>query len=262
MEFPDATKLQLSILNLLLKIGRAYNTVSTRKLKATDLLDTTGGEINSLPDDQWIIELTGWQSYTWAAHQIAIADYALGPKWRNSDADKYTIPPNSPAEQELCKVQKMQKTGDAVNINVPALIIIITLSGAIALIDSISLRVLIFLGRLQWLLSPRVDKWVQDGVFQWQRRVYQQFDEGVWTCLQEEIPITEEDTALSSLALTIDSDPPYDYSITQRNSHNHPDCEHRSRASSKQSPKSPKTLLGDCTTYQGSTNIENEASSS
>ena len=70
-----------------------------------------GGVISSLPPDQWIIELKSWESTAWAAHQIALAEFATGAKAIDPQADNYTVQPSSIAEKQLCKSLKVRKPG-------------------------------------------------------------------------------------------------------------------------------------------------------
>lgn len=80
-----------------------------RPYKAQSL--NTEGIIATLPDDQWISELQGWESITWATHQTVIADFAIGPTLRDPLAISYVLPPTNEAERSLCGMQKMRKSG-------------------------------------------------------------------------------------------------------------------------------------------------------
>lgn len=70
-----------------------------------------GGYISALPDDQWVQEVVGWESNTWASLQIAIAEYATGVKARDAFADSYYRQPETDGEKKLCSMQKMKKSG-------------------------------------------------------------------------------------------------------------------------------------------------------
>jgi hypothetical protein len=63
---------------------------------------------------QWITEITAWESYVWAAFQTYVSDYAIGPGARAAEVEEYTIKPNSTGYDQLCKVQRMRKTGSFV----------------------------------------------------------------------------------------------------------------------------------------------------
>jgi hypothetical protein len=58
----------------------------------------------------------------------------------------------------------------ASNINVFALSFVIGVSSLIAIIDIALLKFLIYLSSFKRVLAPRIDRWIQDGVWQLQRR--------------------------------------------------------------------------------------------
>jgi hypothetical protein len=49
--------------------------------------------------------------------------------------------------------------------------------------------------------SSRIDRWVQDGVYQLQRRAYDAHEEGTWHRLIKEVPLTDLDEKLSELPI-------------------------------------------------------------
>jgi hypothetical protein len=63
------------------------------------------------------------------------------------------------------------------------------------------LKFLVYMKRFRAVLAPRIDAWVQDNVFQLQRRAYEALDEGPWENLKDEIPITVEKVSLSTLSV-------------------------------------------------------------
>lgn len=89
------------------------------------------------------------------------------------------------------------------NINFFGLIFILTMSTIITTVDICLLRFLIYLKKSRQILSPRIDRWIQDDVFQLQRRAYEALGEGVWTRLENEIPVTIEDSLLPDLPIEI-----------------------------------------------------------
>ena len=48
-------------------------------------------------------------------------------------------------------------------------------------------------------LAPRIDSWIQDGVFQLQRRAYEAHGEGPWERCSHEVPVTVGHVLLSTL---------------------------------------------------------------
>ncbi|PVH98771.1 hypothetical protein DM02DRAFT_657011 [Periconia macrospinosa] len=93
------------------------------------------------------------------------------------------------------------------NINVFALAFVITLCVAVTVLDLVLLKFLVFWHKFRGLLAPRIDSWIQDGIFQLQRRGYEAYGEGQWERLEKEIPATTDDTELASLP--VNSKSPY-----------------------------------------------------
>ncbi|KAF2790886.1 hypothetical protein K505DRAFT_340046 [Melanomma pulvis-pyrius CBS 109.77] len=73
----------------------------------------------------------------------------------------------------LYAAQKMRISGDVVKINVFGLIFIISFSVLVSLVDNTLLKMLIFASRSRRALASRIERWVQDGVWQLQRRAYE-----------------------------------------------------------------------------------------
>ena len=65
-----------------------------------------------------------------------------------------------------------------------------------AILDMAALRFLIFLTTFKKALRPRIDSWIQDGVFQVQRRAFAALGEGTWEQVDDEIPVTSANTEL------------------------------------------------------------------
>ncbi|KAF2189270.1 hypothetical protein K469DRAFT_659388 [Zopfia rhizophila CBS 207.26] len=121
---------------------------------------------------------------------------------RDSDAKGYVDEPKTAGEKELCRAQKMRKAGGFANINVFGLVFIAVISCTIMILDIILLKFLVYLSRFRHALAPRLDRWIQDGVLQLQRRAYEAYGEGSWENLDEEIPVTTQKQTLSELPLT------------------------------------------------------------
>lgn len=69
------------------------------------------GYIDALPDDQWVQEAVGWESFVWAALQTAVSDYAIGPDLREPTARAYMRNETTLGEKQLCQVQRMRRSG-------------------------------------------------------------------------------------------------------------------------------------------------------
>jgi hypothetical protein len=109
-EFPNASSLQLAVFNLLISSSMLFDIQAANTMLA-DKLIRIGGFIPSLPDDQWVKEIVGWESTTWAALQIAVEKYATGAKSIDPSADDYVKAPETDGEKALCAMQRMRKSG-------------------------------------------------------------------------------------------------------------------------------------------------------
>lgn len=187
--FPQATDLQLAVMDLIVNSSVLFDLSSNKKVQAQSLR-LNSGTIPSLPNNQWIVELQAWESFVWAALQTSIADYAIGPAVRSSLVEGNVTRPATSAQNKLCGIQRMRKAGGFVNINVFGLSFIIALSCFFMILDISLLKFLIFYANVRKALNPRVDRWIQDGALQLQRRVYQANRIGTWTKLDDEIPVT------------------------------------------------------------------------
>ena len=87
------------------------------------------------------------------------------------------------------------------NINVFGLVFVITFATVATLLDLVLLKFLIFLGGFRRALVPRIDRWIQDGVLQLQRRAFESNNEGVWERLDKEVPATIVEHLLYDLPL-------------------------------------------------------------
>lgn len=152
-----------------------------------------------LPDDQWLRELTRWQKQTLASLQVAMVDYSIGPGSRDTAFPVY-LRPASDVEKQLCGMQKMRKNGNVVNINVFGMSFVIAFSVLVALLDILILKFMIYLSKFRAALGPRIDRWIQDGIWQLQRRAYEGEGYRCWTDLEADIPLTNENK-LKDLAI-------------------------------------------------------------
>lgn len=76
------------------------------------------------------------------------------------------------------------------NINVFGLIFIIAVSCLAAIVDITLLKFLIYVSRFRKALAPRIERWIQDGILQLQRRAYEARGASTWTYLEKDVPVT------------------------------------------------------------------------
>jgi len=93
--------------NSIYDIARIVNNLDISKRIAR------GGAVETeIPDNQWIIEIKGWENYVWSAVRTYVADYATGPRARDPQAaDLYEIKAATPGDKKLCGMQRMRKSG-------------------------------------------------------------------------------------------------------------------------------------------------------
>jgi hypothetical protein len=87
----------------------------------------------------------------------------------------------------------------------------IGVSCLVAILDLVLLKFLIFLSSFRRALSPRIERWIQDGVWQLQRRAYEAEGHRTWTQLENEIPLIGGDEAFKDLPITWVPDKMRDY---------------------------------------------------
>ncbi|KAF2270405.1 hypothetical protein CC78DRAFT_132130 [Lojkania enalia] len=197
-DFPDANNFQRAALRLLATI---YQTSDISKASSRFMASAAiniQGVIDSLPNDQWIQELARWESLWWTGTQVSVRNYAVGDP--SIPPSNTTLGSNPADDKELCRAYKTKKTSNVVNINVFGLALVITITLLITILDITILKFAIFLTRFRRALAPRVDRWIQDGIWQLQRRAYEARGHGEWINLQNEIPVTRDRRTLSDLA--------------------------------------------------------------
>ncbi|KAF2682356.1 hypothetical protein K458DRAFT_57598 [Lentithecium fluviatile CBS 122367] len=207
VNFPEASDMQQAALQLLLNVSYTFSFAS-RGISALQAQKIAGskGTIEWLPDDQWITEVRAWTNQVWAAFQIGVADYAIGPWERNwgEEVDKNITDlqfPKNEAERALCGMQRMRISGNFVNINVFGLAFIVSFSCIVAILDITLLKFLIYMSRFRRTLAPRIDRWIQDGIWQLQRRAYEAHGHRDWINIEREIPLTTDEEKLNDLPL-------------------------------------------------------------
>ncbi|KAF2829434.1 hypothetical protein CC86DRAFT_454045 [Ophiobolus disseminans] len=199
-DFPEASSTQKLLLQL---IGHASWGMDFGNLGTLNAASTLNRGIRQgLPDDQWKIEAREQESRVWAVLQILLADYAIGAQVTEPNAHGYVNPLSTAAEKGLCHAMRMKKSGGFANINVIGLALILALSSFFIIADLVVLRSLLYIPQLRRRLAPRIDRWVQDGVLQLQRRAYEAHMVGTWQDIELPIPTTVTLEKLPELPIT------------------------------------------------------------
>ncbi|KAH7087776.1 hypothetical protein FB567DRAFT_353579 [Paraphoma chrysanthemicola] len=190
-DFPALNPVQVRLLQLLRSIARLVKIKEGAEFKnVLAQSKVTGRTSPGLPDDQWIRELVAWEARVWASYQTLIATAVIGPSVFDEFANEYTEPVVEEGDRQLCQSLKMRKSGGFANINVFALTFITAFSLIITICNTLILRFFIFMSRFRAALAPRIDRWVQDGIYQMQRRAFEAQNQGYWIQLEQEVPIT------------------------------------------------------------------------
>ncbi|KAH7112542.1 hypothetical protein B0J11DRAFT_573000 [Dendryphion nanum] len=205
---PNATALQIETMKHLMTVSAIWDIAfSSGNLQVAEIAKR--GLVPSLPDDQWVKELAGWEAATWATFQIGVTDYSTGVKNRVQSVEDNVHLNLTVGQKQLCGMQRMRNPGGFVsghlhnyrNINVFGLAFILTFCFLAMLIDIVLLKFLVYMRRFRKTFAPRIDAWIQDGVYQLQRRAFEAHGVGVWDRLDIEIPVTAEKTDLHNLPL-------------------------------------------------------------
>ncbi|KAF2733975.1 hypothetical protein EJ04DRAFT_577282 [Polyplosphaeria fusca] len=199
-DFQGASENQIAVLDALRRF--AYLNDITNTFEIGEVLagrTATDAVLGPLPDDQYLKELLFAESFAYAGLQFMLSDYAIGPKRHDESADDYTSPPTTLGQKNLCRAVKMRKSGGFANINVFGLAFISTFAFVSTICNFFILRMAIFLSKFRRALAPKIDRWVQEGVFQLQRRAFEANGEGTWYDRNEEIPLTADIELLAEL---------------------------------------------------------------
>ena len=190
---PDANEMQLATLELL-GIGATFLTQIFDYESMTH--SAVGSPINGLLENQWMLDLAKVEHTTYAMYQnyVATHPYGFTPGVENT-----TVPPQTRAERQLCRSQKIVKQAGFANIHVFGLSFTLAVSGVLVILDFSILRGLMWLSKIKKSLSPGIDYWIEDGLFQLQRAAYQGIGQGTWGRLEKEIPWTIYKDHLCSL---------------------------------------------------------------
>ncbi|KAF2132750.1 hypothetical protein P153DRAFT_382375 [Dothidotthia symphoricarpi CBS 119687] len=201
-DFPYANKLQQTVIQLFLNTSYYFDSSNpTNDFAVRSMaLPPSKSIVPYVDDGMWYLQLLGWERSIWATIQIAVMDWAIGPNVREGHTGNWTRP-STAAEKQLCKMQRMRVSGHVVNINVFALAFIIAFSSLITIVDIMILKFLVYLSRFRRALAPRIDRWIQDGIWQLQRRAYEGEGYRNWVNLEEEIPLTKQEQKLKDLPI-------------------------------------------------------------
>lgn len=99
--------------------------------------------------------------------------------------------PCSPSQEQRFQRQKVVEPGDFADIRVFGLAFTLAMSAVLTTLDFGALRSLICLSKFKKRLSPGVQCWIGDGIYQMQRIAYEAKGTKDWTRQTKEIPVTK-----------------------------------------------------------------------
>jgi hypothetical protein len=102
--------LQLSAMLLITKANQYVNLNMIDSVEMQNAIKTAIITAQ-IPPNQWVSEVQRWEAIVWAASQVYVADYAIGPNIRDPGIAESIIKPETAADKTLCGSLKMRKAG-------------------------------------------------------------------------------------------------------------------------------------------------------
>jgi hypothetical protein len=106
--------MQRALLELVISASYLSHTADVLTSKVAKRMLSQKVEIESLPSDFWKQEVLAWEQESYAGVQIAMSRYAtggVGAEAEDQADDAWWIKPGTEGEKNLCKMQKMKKSG-------------------------------------------------------------------------------------------------------------------------------------------------------
>ncbi|KAL9113385.1 MAG: hypothetical protein Q9227_002426 [Pyrenula ochraceoflavens] len=162
--------------------------LGTQALIAETYVDGGNTQLSAtLPEDQWIREVTGWYNGVLADIQRNIIDFAQGPM-APYDSHTYVEPP--PANETwMCNSQKIRGTA-YYNFSVVSLLTILIVGGVILLANQTVIPLVSLAQRLTGKGLSREQEWRQTYTLQLQRMAYEGAQIGRWQRTDKDVPVT------------------------------------------------------------------------
>jgi hypothetical protein len=152
---------------------------------------------DTLPDNQWELELQHWFKFTLAELQRTILDQATGPA--DAYARQFYIPPTLAGEREVCNSQKIL-SDSYTSFNVLGLVLIFSIGGFIILLSTFLPHLT---RRLQRRRKPFAGlEWVTNDTLQLQRLAHEGLGAGAWEGACDDFPRTRNGNQLAMLDIT------------------------------------------------------------
>ena len=142
----------------------------------------------SLPDDQWILEVSSWFAVSMAKLQQAVVAYATGPT--DVHEGSYISRPANANEEAMCFAQKVRSSAGTISFSVLGVAIILIV-GALLILTNLVLETIVgFIQRKTDTGDYKRLQWILDEKMQMQRLAYEGAGQGRWRGGANTVPIT------------------------------------------------------------------------
>jgi hypothetical protein len=139
-----------------------------------------------IPSDHWEVQVQAWLHYLLAVTQTSLTHIAAGPGIVRPDFDELAEPLQS---DDVCSTQRMGAPDGYSNINVFELALVIGLCSLIIIFNMSLVPTSKYLHHQNPTNSPRVKSWIQDGILQIQRKVFEAAGYSGWLHRESTVPV-------------------------------------------------------------------------
>jgi hypothetical protein len=147
---------------------------------------------NSLPDNQWTIEVGGWFNAALAKVQQALVEIAVGPQLQNQSDFTITFPKKPSYDWDLCRAQVVRSAGQYLNFSVLGLALIVSICTVIIWLSFVIDTATGWVQRLLHRGEDRRLQWLLEDKLQLQRMAYVGANQGKWEGHAESVPVTTD----------------------------------------------------------------------
>lgn len=155
-------------------------------LRAQEMLHDIASD--SLPDDQWMIEVDSWFNTGLARLQKFVVEYAAGPQYVADPA--YIMKFDDALGKSMCHNQMVLSTGDTISFSVLGLALVLIICSILILTNLVVETMVGFIQRRYKTGSYRRLQWIVDGKLQLQRMAFEEAEMGTWSGGAAAVPVT------------------------------------------------------------------------
>ena len=164
-----------------------YATVESRgavTLRASDTLGANFLNQDSLPTDQWTLEVTEWFAMSMARLQQFLVDYAAGSRYQ------YPGTHLAPGKPNICEHQKIRSAGGYISFSIFGLALIVAISFTL-IFTALAVDTVVGAAQSRWDWQDHKRlQWAVDEKLQLQRLAFEGAGQGFWTRGANAVPVT------------------------------------------------------------------------